>query len=141
MSPYTGRYTDYIDIVSHKLCGAQYVRDGNTNQNVVRRDIVARVYVADEISAQGNYEIGSRPFLIHRQFKCPKTMYWTVERSIDTIDLELYDMFGQPLPTGLGLGALAGSNVIVGSDGNYAVTFQVEEGPSGEQSENVGYRF
>jgi len=141
MSPYTGRYTDFIDVVSHKLCGAQYVRDGNTNQNTVRRDIVARLYIADEISAQGNYEIGSRPFLIHRQFKSPKTMFWTVERSIDTIDLELYDMFGQPLPTGLGLQKIAGAASLVGSAGDYSISFQVEEGPSGEQSENVGYRF
>jgi hypothetical protein len=134
-SPYSGRYTDFIDIVSHNLCGAQYVRDGNTNQNTVRRDIVARLYVADEVSLAGNYETGSRPFLIHRQFKSPKTMYWNVERSIDSIDLQLYDMYGQPLPTGVGLGP-----GVVGDPGDYAVTFQVEEGTISEQLGNNGYR-
>ena len=140
LSPYTGRYTDYIDIVSHNLCGAQFVRDGNTNQNTVRRDIIARLYIADEVSIPP-YETGSRPFVIHRQFQNPKTMFWNVERSIDSIDLQLYDMYGQPLPTGLGMNALLGGTSLVGDPGDYAITFLVEEGKPEEQNANVGVRF
>jgi hypothetical protein len=62
-------------------------------------------------------------------------MYWNVERSIDSIDLQLYDMYGQPLPTGVGLGP-----GVVGDPGDYAVTFQVEEGTISEQLGNNGYR-
>lgn len=97
-SPYTGCYTQYIDVCSPSLCQAQYVRDGNTNQKVIRRDLIARVYIASDNSVPLTNPAGARPFLIHRQFKNAKVMKWTAERSIDNIDLALYDQFGNQLP-------------------------------------------
>jgi hypothetical protein len=71
-STYTGLYTQYLDICSPSLCQAQYVRDGNTNQTVIRRDLIARVYIATEVSLPSADAIGTRPFTIHRQFKNAK---------------------------------------------------------------------
>lgn len=141
-SPYSGRYTDYIDIVSPSLCAAQYVRDGNTNQNIVKKDIIARMYIADEVSLAGNFETGSRPFLIHRQFVNPKFLRWTVERSVDVIQLELYDMFGNPLPTAplFAWNGNAASKPLVGESSDYAITFLANEFVAKKES-NVGYTY
>ena len=94
---YSGLYTEYIDITSPQLCQAQYVRDGNTNQGANHRDLICRLYIADEASLDliGNF---GRPFQIHRQFRNPKIMKWTVDRSIDSIDLQLWDQYGNPIP-------------------------------------------
>lgn len=148
-SPYSGRYTDYVDLCSTTLCANQYVRDGNTNQNIVRKDIIARIYIADEISIANDFETGSRPFEIHRQNMNPKVMKWTADRSIDAIDLTLYDMFGNPLPlTGYcytGGGLLVTPNnanalyTLSGEMSDYAVTFHVYEPGESAQGHNVGY--
>jgi hypothetical protein len=94
---YSGLYTEYIDVTSPQLCQAQYVRDGNTNQGANHRDIITRLYIADETSQEITANIG-RPFQIHRQFKNPKIMKWTAERSIDSIDLQLWDQYGLEIP-------------------------------------------
>jgi hypothetical protein len=49
-TPLSGCYTDFIDIVSHRLCEAQYIRDSTTNQVAVRKDLLIRLYIADESS-------------------------------------------------------------------------------------------
>jgi len=139
---YTGRYTDYIDIVSSTLCQAQYIRDTTTSQNTTRRDVIARIYVCNNISVVSLTQEGSRPFIIHRMFPVPKVMKWTADRSIDAIDLQLFDMYGQPLPNGQ-------DNTAVGTNGkqsyagqaDYAITFHVHEPRADAQEENVGYSF
>ena len=129
-APFTGLYTDYIDITSPQLCQAQYVRDGNTNQGSNHRDLAIRLYVADETSMDLTANYG-RPFTIHRQFKNTKIMKWTVDRSIDSIDLQLFDQYGNPLPnnpkfnitslsTPLANTGFAGSN-------DFNITFTVDE--------------
>jgi hypothetical protein len=143
---YTGAYTDYIDICSPALCQAQYVRDGNSNQYVVRRDLLCRLYMADETSTLP-YE-GSEPFVIHRQFPNPKVMRWTVGRSVDAIDLLLFDMYGQPLPTEIGrypVVNIPASFFLVSPPRDFALTFNVVEagdatdGSAGQG--NSGYRY
>jgi hypothetical protein len=145
-TPYVGAYTPYIDICSPSLCQAQYVRDGNTNQNTIRRDLIARVYIASEVSTYTADPPGTRPFIIHRQFKNAKIMKWTAERSIDSIDLALYDQYGQPLPDATPIaqvGSVPAGYVPVAATGysgsrDYAITFLVDEHDE-TMSPNVGY--
>jgi hypothetical protein len=147
-APYNGRYTDWIDICSPTLCQAQYVRDGNTNQNVIRRDLICRLYIANEISTYQTEPTGDRPFVIHRQFKNAKVMKWTADRSIDSIDIQLYDQYGLPLPSAppILIAALDASvataltNAYSGSR-DFGISFLVDEPGAGEQGENVGYRY
>jgi hypothetical protein len=151
-APYTGSYTDYVDIVSSTLCQAQYVRDTTTTQASRKRDIIARLPVCNNISLLNSIEQGSRPFTIFRQYPVPKVMKWTADRSLDAIDLQLFDMFGQPLPTtftltGLrDLGPIPGienSTLIIGNAGSadYTITFHVHEPKDSLQSQNIGYSY
>jgi hypothetical protein len=143
---FTGRYTDYIDVVSSSLCQAQYTRDTTTSQNTTRRDVIARIYVCNDISTIAGTQEGTRPFIIHRMFPVPKIMKWTADRSIDAIELSLFDMYGQPLPNTLN------TNIPYDDEGtpernadagesDYAITFHVHEPSNLEQNENVGYKF
>jgi len=140
---FTGRYTDFIDIVSSTLCQAQYIRDTTTSQNTTRRDVISRIYICNNMSLQSLNPEGSRPFVIHRMFPVPKVMKWTADRSIDAIDLQLFDMYGQPVPngqtnafiiTGTGKAAFAG-------EADYAITFHVHEPGAEAQEANVGYSY
>ena len=75
-------------------------------------------------------------------------MKWTAERSIDAIDLQLFDMFGQPLPevpalvptVPLPLGVE--NYVVTNGPGDYAITFLVEEQEDAlvANASNYGYR-
>lgn len=143
-SVYTGAYTNYIDIVSPSLCQAQYVRDATTSQATAKKDVIARVYVCDNVSLATSNQIASRPFMIYRIFPCPKVMKWTVDRSLDAIQLELFDMYGQKLliPTNTTSATLAGNATNISSGGrDYALTLHVHEPGDEVQNENVGYRF
>jgi hypothetical protein len=141
-SPFTGRYTDYIDIVSTTLCQAQYIRDSSTSQATPRRDIVARIYVCTNISTYTADPAGSRPFTIYRNWTNPKIIKWTVDRSIDSVDLQLYDMYGQPLPSTLStpIPLVANQGAECGAS-DYAITLHVHEPGVEVQNENVGYKF
>lgn len=142
-SPFTGLYTEYIDITSPQLCQNQYVRDGNTNQGSNHRDLICRLYIADETSMDLTANYG-RPFLIHRQFRNPKIMKWTAERSIDAIDIQLWDQYGNPIPNipinfVTALNGAAGLNITYlatgyGGPNNFALTFTVDESESGSNS-------
>jgi hypothetical protein len=144
-SPYTGCYTQYIDVCSPSLCQAQYVRDGNTNQKVIRRDLIARVYIASDNSVPLNNPAGSRPFVIHRQFKNAKVMKWTAERSIDSIELALYDQFGNQLPaipptlsSTENPGNVLPEDILQGQPSDFAITFLVDEHDE-TMEHNYGY--
>jgi hypothetical protein len=110
-------YTSYIDVVSNKLTYYQNVQD-STSKTTSFGGIICRIYIANETSDAGsqgfwyngavgaafnpvNYFAtlapGSAPFLIHRQFMCPKSFKWDETQAIDWIDIKLYDDVGQPL--------------------------------------------
>ena len=144
-STYNGKYTDYIDICSPSLCQAQYVRDANTNQATVRRDQICRLYVSNDTSSYTADTEGTRPFVISRQFVNYKVMKWTAERSIDAIDILLFDQYGQPLPIPF-LSATspvsAPQYILNNGPGDFAITFLVEEQEDELVSNetNLGYR-
>lgn len=140
-TPYVGSYTQYIDICSPSLCQAQYVRDGNTNQTVIRRDLIARVYIASETSTTTADPPGTRPFIIHRQFKNAKIMKWTAERSIDSIDLALFDQYGLPIPstpTNFIMDISGASPIAYNGCRDFAITFLVDEHDETKEHNN-GY--
>jgi len=138
-SPYSGRYTDWVDITSSELCNSQNLRDSNTNQVVVRKDVLCRLYVADEISlpATGGAIPGSRPFTIHRQFRNPKVILSNNEISQASLNIALYDMYGLPLPLPATFSQLGQAELRAGAR-DFGITLLAEEGPS---AENVGYRY
>ena len=141
-APYSGRYTDWIDLCSPTLCQAQYVRDGNTNQTTTNRDIICRLYIANEISTYQADNTGTRPFVIHRQFKNAKVMKWTVDRSIDSIDIRMIDMYGQAVQlSGANIVTLAPSAQVNSGYRDFAITFLVQEPGAEVQNENIGYRY
>jgi len=130
-SYYTGLYTDYIDICSPTLCQAQYVRDGNTNQYSIHRDIICRLYISNETSTT---TVQGRPFQIHRQMKNTKIMKWNADRSIDAIDIQMFDMYGNNLPfappylpDASNPNDLVGPQILQCGPGNMAITFLVDE--------------
>ena len=75
-------------------------------------------------------------------FPVPKVMKWTADRSIDAIDLALYDMYGQPIPNISGQYDLFGTKytTFLAGPRDYAITFHVHEPTDQIQNENVGYR-
>ena len=138
-SPYSGRYTDWVDITSTELCNAQNIRDSNTNQVVVRKDVLCRLYIADEISlpATGGAIPGSRPFTIHRQFRNPKVILSNNEISQASLNIALYDMYGLPLPLPATFEQLGEAELRAGAR-DFGITFLAEEGPA---ADNIGYRY
>jgi len=152
-STYTGRYTDFVDIISTSLCQNQFVRDSTTAQAIHKRDVIARIYVCNDASisapdpSSGTFFDGSRPFNIHRQFNPPKVMKWTVERSVDALDLSLFDMYGLPMPDRSYFESLLPPESPFNINpfakcggGDYAITLHVHEPGAEEQNANVGYR-
>lgn len=143
-APYTGRYTDFVDIVSTSLSQAQYIRDSSTSQGNPKRDIIARVFVCTNVSTYTTDPAGSRPFTIWRNWTNPKVIKWTADRSIDAIDLSLFDMYGQPLPTSQTFPAQVTGTALLRADcgaSDYSITFHVHEPGVEVQNENVGYKF
>lgn len=86
-------YTQYLDICSPTLTTYQDLADTSTFE-IVRREIICRVYITDEISV--NDPFGVRPFTVHRQFVNPKTMKWNGKDSLSRINLQIFDDVGQP---------------------------------------------
>lgn len=102
-------FTDYIDIVSKALCGNVYITDGSTQPGGFRKDLLARVYISDETSSQTGYVydasgnpmltvVGTRPFVIHRQFKNAKIIPNNLLNSLNTIDIQLLSDQGVLIP-------------------------------------------
>jgi hypothetical protein len=121
-------FTDYIDICSPALCQYQYLRDGSTTNFPRRVDLICRLYIADETSAIFAEPAGTRPFIIHRQFKNQRVMKNTAANAINDVDIQLYDDCGQPLQTTY-------------APRNYQITFHVYEADAREAESNIGYKF
>jgi hypothetical protein len=75
-------------------------------------------------------------------------MKWTADRSIDSIDLQLYDQFGNPLPKIPGyisgttnINGVTDIEVAQGQPADFGITFLVDEPGAEQQGENVGYHY
>lgn len=91
-------YTSYVDIVSQKSNQYANTRDG-TSDNRTSTTVLCRVFCADEVSLPTVDGVaGHAPFVIHRQFKNPKSLMWNKNSVIDWFDIELYDEWGLPVP-------------------------------------------
>jgi hypothetical protein len=123
-------YTSYIDFVSNNLTKYQEVSDSSSKTNSTGA-VILRLFLNDETSTVpikvydasgvvvssdfGN--AGSFPFVIHRQFVCPKVFKWNIGASIDAIDLQLFDDKGLPFA----------SDYINASLPNFQITFLATE--------------
>jgi hypothetical protein len=90
-------YTDYVDIVSEKLNYNADFRDG-TSDPVSTPSLIARVYIADEVSLTQTNPPACRPFIIHRQFMNGKAIKWNPQSLIDWLDIAVYDQYGKLVP-------------------------------------------
>jgi hypothetical protein len=88
-------FTQYIDICSPQLCKYQDFQGGSTTNLARRSDLIARVYISNNIAIQESE--GTRPFVINRQYANARVMKWNTGNSIGAIDIVLYDDVGQPL--------------------------------------------
>jgi hypothetical protein len=92
-SPTFIRYTNYVDIVSSRLHYDNDIKDGDSSQKTIR-DILCRVYCANEVSTFSVDEVGTAPFLIHRQFMTPKYIKLNPKQFFNAIDIKVFDQYG-----------------------------------------------
>jgi hypothetical protein len=88
-------FTQYIDVCSPQLCKYQDLNTGSTSNEARRSDLIARLYVSNNISVAETE--GTRPFIINRQYTNARVMKWNTGNSVGTIDINLYDDTGRPL--------------------------------------------
>ena len=95
-------YTHYVDIVSTRLLQYRYMLDG-VSKNASKKALVTRIYCANETSTNqydpaGNIiPIGTKPFVINRKVH-EKGIKWNPEGTIDSLDFQVYDEYGQLVP-------------------------------------------
>ena len=101
-SPTLIRYTDYVDIVSNRMHYNQEGRDGISSRQTYL-DILCRVYCATDVSTYNIDEVGTRPFIIHRQIINPKMLAVSNQQYIQSVDFKVLDQYGNlcyiPPPT------------------------------------------
>ncbi len=92
--------TEYVDIVCSQLTYNQDVKDADSG--VVSRDVLARVYLAQEGVDQNPELLGSQPFSLYRKFDFPKQIKWNRGQNIGGfLKFEVYDDAGFILTTGV----------------------------------------
>jgi hypothetical protein len=98
-------YTPYVDVVSNLLTKNQNVVDGVSSQKVTSSKL-ARIYFSNENIQNVQTEntdtlvsnmIGTKPFLLRREFKFPKQILWNATENVDVIDIQVLDYKGNPV--------------------------------------------
>ena len=107
-------YTPYVDVVSNLLTKNQNVIDGVSSKKVTSSKL-ARIYFSNEniqnvqvyngIPSEGqdisgaivSNMIGTKPFLMRREFKFPKQIAWNATENVDVIDIQVLDYKGNPV--------------------------------------------
>ena len=90
-------YTSFVDIVSSKFNLYTTNYDGSSDGSTSKQ-LICRLYLADETSTYAGYKGLYGPFLIHRQFKNPKAVMWNKDAVVDWLDVQVIDQFGQLIP-------------------------------------------
>ena len=91
-------YTSYIDIISQVLTKYQKVKDTDSSPQK-QADIIARVYLAGTgapqiTSGDGSLPLGARPFTIVQDMNYCKTMRWSKDEAVNSLDFQLKDQYG-----------------------------------------------
>jgi len=130
---YTGNvtealYTEYIDIVSDKLNYYTTTFDGSSDA-VSSKQLLARLYLSDEVSMYNGYATLYAPFLIHRQFKNPKQVMWNKNAVVDWLDISIYDQYGELVPLPITSYEEVSERVVetVGNYPDFQITLTVSE--------------
>lgn len=91
-------YTRYVDIVSSVLCKNQDVRDTSSSY-FTGNNILARIYIAPDrmYSTTNDNIIGTRPFILHKEFIIPKEIQWNPTEFLPSCNIKLQDEFGNQL--------------------------------------------
>lgn len=92
-SPTFIRYTNYVDIVSSRLHYDNEIKDGDSSRKTIR-DVLCRIYCASEVSTYNVDEVGTAPFIIHRQFATPKYIRLNPKQFFNAIDISVLDQYG-----------------------------------------------
>jgi hypothetical protein len=93
-------YTPYVDIISQTLTKYQKVKDTDSSSQK-QGDIIARIYLAGTgnpqiVSGDVNiYPLGSRPFTIVQDMNYCKTIRWSKDEAVNSLDFQLKDQYGE----------------------------------------------
>ena len=93
-------YTSYIDIISETLTKYQKVKDCDSSAQK-QASIISRIYLAgtgppQPVAGDGNvYPIGSRPFAIVQDMNYCKTVRWSKDEAVNSLDFQLKDQYGE----------------------------------------------
>jgi hypothetical protein len=135
-------YTPFFDVTSQQLTKKQNVGDSGTSKNT-GRNLLARIYLANEgavnmrdrtttigLEAESTI-IGTRPFLLYKQFVVPKQIYWDTKEFINVVDITLLDykgrvLYNQPLNSSI-IQNLGAPGTQCGSSSSMQLTLQVTE--------------
>jgi len=94
--------TDYVDIVSSSLTNYKDAKDTNSSLSAPNA-VLGRIWLTEnavDIAGSGaadDTQIGSAPISLVKTWVNPNWCQWSPNQSVDKIDIQLLDMFGQPL--------------------------------------------
>ena len=96
--------TDYVDIVSKRLTNYKETKDTNSNQQAPL-GVIGRIYLTDTYrmtsvanSFQDPNSIGGAAMTFTKKWAIPNWSQWSPNQAIDSIDITLLDMWGNPIP-------------------------------------------
>jgi hypothetical protein len=98
--------TDYIDIVSKSLTNFKDTKDTNTNESAPQ-GVLGRIYLTDlnsnpQIATGSSFPdpntLGTAPFSFTKKWCVPNWSLWSPNQAINTVDIQLLDMWGDVLP-------------------------------------------
>jgi hypothetical protein len=91
-------YTTYVDIVSTYMTKNQYISDKSTNART-GNSLLARLYITPDrnYSITDTNIIGTRSFMLYKEFSNPKEINWDENEPIVSINIQLLDDKGNVL--------------------------------------------
>jgi len=96
--------TDYVDIVSQSLTNYKDTKDGNSSVqspgSVIGRIWLNEAFVNNQTASAGYPDpnlLGNAPLTITKTWISPNWSQWSPNQAINTVDITLLDMWGNPL--------------------------------------------
>jgi hypothetical protein len=104
MGPPNFRQTDYVDIVSQALTNYKDTKDGNSSiaspGSVIGRIWLTEYPLSGQAAGLGwpqDGMWGMSPMNFTKTWQSPNWSQWSPNAAINTVDITLLDMWGQPL--------------------------------------------